>query len=207
MLQRTLSSIIQQHLFKKKAIILYGARQVGKTTLCKDLMSQYPDSHYITCDDPTIIQTLENQSLEQLKRYYGKYKFLIIDEAQRVSNIGITLKLLIDNLPELQIIATGSSSFDLANKINEPLTGRCYIFHLYPLSINEISQTMSFHELEQSIEQRMLHGMYPDVVNSKSEFNLRLLSEQYLYKDVLIHQNIKKSPLLFKILQALALQV
>ncbi len=170
-------------------------------------MSQYPDSHYITCDDPTIIQTLENQSLEQLKRYYGKYKFLIIDEAQRVSNIGITLKLLIDNLPELQIIATGSSSFDLANKINEPLTGRCYIFHLYPLSINEISQTMSFHELEQSIEQRMLHGMYPDVVNSKSEFNLRLLSEQYLYKDVLIHQNIKKSPLLFKILQALALQV
>lgn len=208
MIARTLFKTIQSHLFQKKIIILYGARQVGKTTLCKEVMSRYPDSHYITCDDPTIIQTLENQWIEQLKRYYGKYKLLIIDEAQRVSNIGLTLKMMVDNFPDLQIIATWSSSFELANKVNEPLTGRCYIFHLYPLSMSEIwSSDISFHTLEQSLEQRILHGMYPNIVTTESTFDLRLLSEQYLYKDVLIHQDIKKSPLLLKILQALAFQV
>jgi hypothetical protein len=207
MFERTLSRRIQAQLFQGHIIVLYGARQVGKTTLCKDIQSHYPESHYITCDDPTVVQNLAKQGVEHLRRRYGKHKLLIIDEAQSVENIGITLKLFADHLPEVQIIATGSSSFDLANRISEPLTGRAMFFHLYPLSMAEISTQVSFDVLAGSLPDRILYGMYPHSVLANNRFDLTLLSEQYLYKDVLIHQDIKKSPLLFSLLQALALQL
>jgi len=135
---RDLEKIINENLFKGKIIVLYGARQTGKTTLVKKISKEYQKNIFLNCDELDVRKMLTEKTSTELKNIIGDNKLVIIDEAQRVKNIGITLKLLIDNFPEIQIIAIGSSSFDLANKISEPLTGRKYVFQLYPFSINEL---------------------------------------------------------------------
>lgn len=209
-IKRKIQEKIEKKLFKGKIIIIYGARQVGKTTLIKEIQKKYNNnSIYLNCDEPDIREALTDKTSTELKSFIGEKKLVFIDEAQRVKNIGISLKLLIDNFPQLQIIATGSSSFELSNSMAEPLTGRKYEFYLYPFSVEELSLAYSDIEIKRLLEKRMIFGMYPEIVKNEIEAgeNLSSLAKSYLYKDVLQYQDIKNPEILEKLLQALALQI
>lgn len=208
-LPRTIQSEIEKWLFKNKAIIIYGTRQVGKTTLVRQLMmGRENEALYLNCDQPDIRDALYNKTSTQLKEFIGNKTFIVIDEAQRVENIGITLKLIIDNYPEIQLIATGSSSFDLSNKIKEPLTGRKIEFTLYPFSVEELLSVESKMEFMRLFTGRLVFGTYPGVIRGDEKTTiLRELSETYLYKDILNLQSVKSPELLRRLLQALALQI
>lgn len=211
MIQRTIQKLIEARLFKKKAIIIYGARQVGKTTLIRAMQKKYPaaDTTYINCDEPDLRTTLTEVTSTELKALIGRKKIIFIDEAQRVKNIGITLKLFVDNFPERQIVATGSSSLDLSNSLVEPLTGRKYEFHLFPFSLQELRQKYSALEIKRLLEKRLIFGMYPEIVENpdEAEVLLKSLAGNYLYKDVLQYQSLKRPELLDKLLTALAVQM
>lgn len=209
-IKRIIQRNIEESLFKGKVIIIYGARQVGKTTLVKEIMADSDkESMYLNCDEPDVRAALTNKSSTELKSFIGNAPLIVIDEAQRVLNIGLTLKLLIDNFPDSQIIATGSSSFELSNKIKEPLTGRKLEFCLYPLSIKELTQLYNEIEINRLLAERMVFGMYPGVIfaSDNKEQVLRELATSYSYKDVLAFQDIRKPEILEKLLQALALQI
>ncbi|HOF45026.1 MAG TPA: ATP-binding protein [Candidatus Pacearchaeota archaeon] len=209
-IKRTIQSRLEDKFFKGKVIILYGPRQVGKTTLVKEIQKKnLSNSIYFNCDEPDIREKLESKTSTFLKELIGDKKIIIIDEAQRVKNIGITLKLIIDNFKDVQVIATGSSSFDLANKTTESLTGRKYEFYLYPFSIEELNPEKNKIEIDRTIENRMIYGLYPEVIikSAEAEENIKLIAKSYLYKDILQYQNIKNPNILEKLLQSLALQV
>lgn len=210
-IQRILQEHIEKKLGKGKIIILYGARQVGKTTLVQEILSRYSTSSlYLNCDEPDVRRALTDKTSTELLTFIGQKSFVVIDEAQRVKNIGLTLKLLADTAPQIQIIATGSSSFELSNQIVEPLTGRSYEFHLYPLSLEELQHTYGDTVVQRTIERRLIYGMYPDVVmreGKESEEVIQQIAQQYLYKDILMFQRVKHSEVLEKLLQALALQL
>ena len=208
-IKRTIQSRLEDKFFKGKVIILYGPRQVGKTTLVKEIQKKnLSNSIYFNCDEPDIREKLENKTSTFLKELIGDKKIIIIDEAQRIKNVGITLKLIIDNFKDVQVIATGSSSFDLANKTTEPLTGRKYEFYLYPFSIEELNPEKNKIEIDRTIENRMIYGLYPEVIikSAEAEENIKLIAKSYLYKDILQYQNIKNPNILEKLLQSLALQ-
>lgn len=209
-IKRTIQPKIEERLFKGKIIILYGARRVGKTTLCREILKKYSDSQaYFSCDEPDVRDALTDKTSAELKRFIGNKKLIVIDEAQRVKNIGITLKLLVDNYPETQIIATGSSSFDLANKINEPLTGRNYEFHLFPFSFEELLEDEFAVDPARLLDEKIIYGWYPDIVakDKNRQEELQKLATDYLYKDALLYQNIRKPDVLEKLLRLLALQI
>ena len=209
-IKRTIQSRLEDKLFKGKVIILYGPRQVGKTTLVKEIQKKnLSNSIYFNCDEPDIREKLESKTSTFLKELIGDKKIIIIDEAQRIKNVGITLKLIIDNFKDVQVIAVGSSSFDLANKTTEPLTGRKYEFYLYPFSIEELNPEKNKIEIDRTIENRMIYGLYPEVIikSAEAEENIKLIAKSYLYKDILQYQNIKNPNILEKLLQSLALQV
>jgi len=191
-----------------KVIVLMGPRQVGKTTLLKNNFTT-KDTLWLNGDDPDIRLQLANRSSTFLKKLVQNHSRIIIDEAQRVENIGLTLKLLHDNFPEKKIIATGSSSFELANQINEPLTGRKWEYKLWPISMGEMMQKTSFLEENRLMEHRMVYGWYPEVINNagKEKNILQQLADSYLYKDLLTWEDIKKPQKLETLLQALAFQV
>jgi uncharacterized protein len=209
MFKRKIYSHIKKSLWKGKIILLYWPRQVGKTTLVKELMSEYVDWQYMTCDDPSVRSSLYNPSLQELKVLLAGKTLLIIDEAQRVENIGITLKLIVDTFPQVQVIATWSSSFELAQSISEPLTGRHITFYLYPLSWWELAEQYWPIERKTLYKQCMITWMYPDIINQKEDQReyLQELVNSYLYKDILQFQRLKKSDTIIKLLQALALQI
>jgi hypothetical protein len=207
---RRIQKDLEKALFKGKIVVLYGARQVGKTTLVKKIIEKYKsDSLYLNCDEPDIREALTNKTSIELKSFIGQQKLVIIDEAQRVKNIGLTLKLMADNFPEIQVIATGSSSFELSGKIAEPLTGRKIEFFLYPFSVGELSQIYSPLEMNRLLEEKLVFGMYPGVAfaGPDREKRVRELATSYSYKDVLAYQDIRNPELLEKLLQALALQI
>ena len=209
-IKRDIQDLVTSKLYKGRAVIIYGARQIGKTTLIKRIQDEYHlRSSYLNCDEPDIRESLFNKTSTQLKELVGDSRLVLIDEAQRVKNIGITLKLLIDNFPDVQIIATGSSSFELSNKIAEPLTGRKYEFQLYPFSLRELMQINTRKEINRLLEVRIIKGMYPDVVINKSEsqYILKDITRSYLYRDILQFQTIRNPEVLNKLLQALALQI
>ncbi|MFH1504806.1 MAG: ATP-binding protein [Candidatus Omnitrophota bacterium] len=210
-IERTIKKSIENKLFKGKAIIIYGARQVGKTTLIKEIQKKYSDiSIYLNCDEPDIREAFTNTTSTEIKAFIGDKKLIFLDEAQRIKNIGIALKLIIDNFPAIQVVATGSSSFDLSNQIKEPLTGRKWEFHLYPFSVEELRQKYSELEIQRLLEERIIFGMYPEVAqkgNNEAKDLLKSLAQSYLYKDVLQYQSIKSPEVLEKLLQALALQI
>ena len=210
MIQRIIQKSIQNDLFKGKAIVITGPRQVGKTTLLEALRTENNlDALWLNCDEPDIRLSLENVSSTQLKAMIGKHQLVFIDEAQRVKNIGLTLKLLVDQFKEVQIVATGSSALELANEINEPLTGRKREYHLYPFSTAEMIGSCSELEEKRLLEQRLIYGFYPDIVNDSgnAQRSLMSLSNDYLYKDLLALESIRKPALLEKILLALAFQI
>jgi len=206
---RLIQPAIEKSLYKGKVIVLYGARQVGKTTLIRTLQEKHPgDSLYLNCDEPDIRSSLSDKTSTELRRLLGSKTLILVDEAQRVKNIGLTLKLLVDTFPQIQVIATGSSSFDLSNTISEPLTGRKIEFHLYPLAASEFLAQSSPLEIQRSLEYHMRFGMYPGVVTSDDPAEALLeIARSYLYKDVLEFQTVKNPDLLRRLLQALALQV
>lgn len=204
-IKRILEEKIDKNLFKGKIIILYGARRVGKTTLVKKI----PGSLYLNCDEPDIKDALTNKTSTELKSFIGNNKLIVIDEAQRVKDIGLTLKLMADNFPDTQVIATGSSSFELSNSVIEPLTGRKLEFYLYPFSMEELRFIYSDLEINRLLENRIIYGMYPDIVldSGNRDAYLKELARSYAYKDILAYQNIKNHDALIKLLQALALQI
>ncbi|MBI4235387.1 ATP-binding protein [Candidatus Peregrinibacteria bacterium] len=211
MLERTIFTEVEKRLFKGKVVIVYGARRVGKTTLAKEILLKHghPDG-YFNCEEPDINRALTNKTSTELKKMIGERKLVVLDEAQKVKNIGLTLKLLVDNFPEIQVIATGSSSFDLANETSEPLTGRTFEFKLFPFSLNELKQKYSQLEIGRLLQTFLRFGTYPEVVEADSGFAGELISDitrNYLYKDILEFERLKNPDLVLKLLQALALQV
>ncbi len=211
MIKRLLQERIEACFFKGKAVIVYGARQVGKTTLIKAIQNKFPenDTLYLNCDEPDLRGLLTDVTSTELQALIGRRKIIFIDEAQRIKNIGLTLKLFVDNFPDRQLIATGSSSLDLSNKIVEPLTGRKYEFHLFPFSLPELSQKFSLIELRRILESRIILGMYPEIEEKPDEAQvlLKSLASSYLYKDILQYQDIRRPEILEKLLIALALQI
>jgi predicted AAA+ superfamily ATPase len=208
MIQRTLKDSILKDLFKGKAILLFGPRQSGKSTLMQEVLKNQ-DYLYLNGDDADVREILTNTTATKLKAIIGNKKIVFIDEAQRIQNIGLTLKLFTDQIKEVQILATGSSAFELSNQVNEPLTGRKYEFMLYPLSFSEM---VAYHGLIQEkrlIDHRLIYGYYPEIVTNTSEESrlLKLLANSYLYKDLLMLEQIKKPIILEKLLKALALQI
>ncbi len=209
MITRSIENIIQNKLFSGKAIILLGARQTGKTTLLKKIFANNSDCLWFNADEPDTIALFENATSSRLKLFFGNKKIIVIDEAQRIENIGLKLKLITDQSVGIQVIATGSSAFELANNINEPLTGRKWEYRLFPLSFGEMVEHHSFLEENRLLPHRMNYGYYPEVVTSVGNEKevLKQLSESYLFKDILMWERIKKPEKLIKLLQALAYQV
>lgn len=210
MIQRKTEEILVKRLFRGKAILLFGARQVGKTTFVRNMAEKSGKSvMHINGDEPDVRELMTSISSAQLKNYIGNHELVIIDEAQRIPNIGLTLKLLTDNFPEIQVIATGSSSLDIANEAKEPLTGRKFEYNLFPFSFQELVNHHGLLEEKRQLEQRLIYGSYPEIVENPadSEELLNLIADSYLYKDLLLIETIKRPKLLAKILKALALQV
>lgn len=205
---RILENEIKPKIGKGKAIIIIGPRQVGKTTLLKKIMDNEVYL-FLDGDDPTVRNLLANANTEQLKSIIGQHKTVFIDEAQRIENIGLTMKIITDQFKDVQLFASGSSAFELSNKINEPLTGRKWEFHLYPISWNELENSYGFVKATQQLELRILYGMYPEVITNIGQEKdvLGQLANSYLYKDVLAFGGIRKPDVLEKLLQALALQI
>jgi len=193
----------------RKAVILLGARQVGKTTLVSSLFADRKDVLWLNGDTSNARLLLTAHSVEQLRVIIGKHNLLVIDEAQRVPDIGVVLKLIIDNIPSVKIVATGSSSLDLASATAEPLTGRKRQFTLFPFSFAEMALHHGLLSERNLIPHRLIYGYYPDIVNSPSEERhlLQELSDSYLYKDILALDKIKKSEQLTRLLRALAFQI
>ena len=210
MYYRDLLSVIKDKCFRHKAILILGARQVGKTTLLKQFMQEQTDEVlYLNCDEAITVSLLTNRNIQQLQTLIGTAKIVVIDEAQKVDNIGLTLKMIVDNIPDVQVIATGSSAFELRNRLNEPLTGRKYEYRLFPISTNEIHKTAGYLDVQRQLESRLIYGSYPDILVNGAEAHelLNALTDSYLYKDILASDNLRKPELLDKLLKALAFQV
>ena len=209
MIKRVLEDKIGERVFKRKAIVLLGPRQVGKTTLLKNLGISADSVVWLNGDELDVHTLMNSINQGNVKMLMGNKNVLVIDEAQRIENIGIKLKIIIDNFPEIQVIATGSSSFDLANRINEPLTGRKWEYQLFPFSFEEMVNHHGLLEEKRLLKQRLVFGYYPEVVTHPGEEieRLKLLTSSYLYKDVLLWERIHKSDKLTRLLQALALQM
>ncbi|MFN0216309.1 MAG: ATP-binding protein [Saprospiraceae bacterium] len=210
MIQRILDQTVQQRLFGGKTILILGPRQVGKTTLARRLSNLYPDQIlWLNGDDPETVQILQKASLSRLKSLVGTNKLIIIDEAQRIPGIGTTLKLMHDNLPERQVLVTGSSALDLSEQTSEPLTGRKWEYLMLPLSFGELVAHHGLINERGMRNHRLVFGSYPEIVNSPGNERelLNLLSNAYLYKDLFRLEQLQKPALLENIVRALAFQL
>jgi predicted AAA+ superfamily ATPase len=214
MIRRNVFDKIHDNLFQDRVIILFGTRRVGKTTLVNQIIQHQKGlgkrCSYLNCDLLSVKQGLETTNEQLLKRFVDDIDIVTIDEAQNVNNIGQILKIIHDEFPKIQVIATGSSSFDLANKIGEPLVGRSRTFVLYPFSTWELSKENGAFVIDASMENFLRFGTYPSIYglseNSQKE-ELENLVNGYLYKDILAFENIKHSDQILKLLQCLALQL
>lgn len=211
-IQRDLKAVLDSKIGKGKVLLLIGPRQVGKTTLLKNMLESVSTEKKVqfwNCDESDVRQFLSEANSAKLKSFVGNSDFIVIDEAQRVKDIGLTIKLLHDSFPNVQLAVTGSSSLDLSNSINEPLTGRKFEYNLFPFSTNELVNHTSMLEEMRLLKNRLVYGFYPDVVNNPGEEKeiLTNIVNSYLYKDVFEFQDIRKSSVIEKLVQALALQV
>jgi predicted AAA+ superfamily ATPase len=209
MYPRDITTNLDRWISKKEILILFGARQVGKTTLLKEILKTKQNAILLNCEIPAIADIIESRDLSQIKSLFEDNDIIALDEAQKIRNIGSILKLIFDELPQYKIIATGSSSFELANKITEPLTGRNIKFRLYPLSINELKQAKNWLWIMENMNNLIIYGTYPGIIDmggTDRQLKLSELASDYLYQDVLMHENIRNPALLRKLLKALALQ-
>ena len=205
-----MAATIKSEMFGRKVIIITGPRQTGKTTMARGIAEgSGVKFKWFNADEPDVRAWLTNPTSTQLRSLFGDVKLVIIDEAQRILNIGITLKLAVENIPDVQVIATGSSALELAGGINEPLTGRKWEYSLYPLSFKELSLNSSLMDEKRLLEHRMVFGYYPEVVNNpgREVDLLNSLTSSYLFKDILSLEQVRKPALVEKLLQALAFQI
>ena len=210
MIIRRIQDLVEKRLHTGKAIVLLGARQVGKTTILRQLTKGKEEETLWLNGDETDVQLLfENASVERFKSVFGKSKYVVIDEAQRIADVGLRLKLITDGIPEVQLLVSGSSSFDISNALNEPLTGRKWEFQLFPISFGEMVNHTQILTETRMLPHRLVFGYYPDVVNHLGdEFEvLNQLVDSFLYKDILMLEQLKKSEAVVKLLKALAYQV
>ncbi|NLN33521.1 MAG: ATP-binding protein [Flavobacteriaceae bacterium] len=204
---------LRNHLISKwdsgKVILVTGPRQVGKTTLIHSLCREKGNYLFLNGDDPEDRVLLEDAGEKKLRQIIGDHTGIFIDEAQRIKNIGILLKIIHDRIDNVSVLASGSSVIGLNEEINEPLTGRKCEFNLFPFSWEEMNQHFGYLENQKNLSSYLIYGMYPEVITHPNEKEdiLKELSKSYLYKDLLQHKGIRKPELLDKILLALALQV
>ncbi len=209
MINRTLLPLIRRKIGRGKAIMIVGPRQVGKTTLIMNELSG-ADFQFFDGDDPAIRLILDTPNTEKIRELIGGKKIVFIDEAQRINGIGLTLKIITDQFKDVQLWISGSSSFSLFNELSEPLTGRKWEYELFPISWEEYEDHVGYLKAEQDLENRLIYGMYPDVLNNdygEEKEILRNLVNSYLYRDILTHGEIRKPEILEKLVQALALQI
>ena len=208
MIKRDLYKTLNSKFNKGKAIVLLGPRQVGKTTLIKKCLAG-KDFLFLNGDDPEIRDLLENAGVSKLKAIIGKNTTVFIDEAQRIKDIGLIAKMITDQFSKVQLILSGSSALEISHSTQESLTGRKFEYHLFPISWEEFENHVGYIEASAQLEERLIFGMYPDILNHRSEARdvLKQLTSSYLYKDVLSLTGIKKPDLLDKLLKALALQL
>lgn len=209
-LQRVAYVNIEKWLSNHKALVLIGARQVGKTTLVNQLIENSNEKAlYLTGDEANVQNILSTASLAQLKDLIGTNKLLVIDEVQRIDNAGLLLKRIVNNFKTVKLIATGSSALEISDKIFEPLTGRHILLHLYPFSLFELYKDANIIAINENLPFHLVHGFYPEICTNRidAELLLKNLASQYLYKDVLIWKDIRKPELLDKLLQLLAYQM
>ncbi len=209
MVKRIIEKNIIERFFKGKVILIFGPRQVGKTTLLKSITVSKNNVQWYNADEIEVQELFAQASLINFKNFIQSGSIIVIDEAQNIKDIGLKLKIIVDNIPNVQLLVSGSSSFELVNHTAEPLTGRKYEYMLYPFSFEEMAQYHGTFEEHKHLKRRMVYGYYPEVVLNETEAKdlLKLLTHSYLYKDILIWQKIKKSDKLIKLLQALAYQI
>lgn len=213
-IERWIAQEIQNKLSLKKGkiIILYGARQVGKTSLAEKILKHLKKKILnLKGEEEQVSKVFSSRSLEQMKSFVSGYDVLFIDEAQKIKNIGLNLKILHDSLPHLKIIVTGSSSFELASAIHEPLTGRNWTYHLYPIAFCEMKNYWNNYELSQKMKDSLIYGSYPELFSlenilDKQEY-LHSLSRDYLYKDIFEVEGVRSSQKIKKLLKLLAFQI
>jgi predicted AAA+ superfamily ATPase len=208
MIRRTITERIKSKLNRGKAIIIVGPRQVGKTTLIRELIKD-EDFLFFDGDDPSTRTLLDTPNTKQIESLLKHKKVLFIDESQRINNIGLTVKIIIDQIKDVQVWVSGSSSFYIFDEFNESLTGRKWEYQLYPISWEEFENHEGYLSAERQLEDRLVYGMYPEVINHPGEEAeiLQELTSSYLYKDILAYGGIKKPEILDKLVKALALQV
>ena len=209
---RTLQAKIEERLAPGKAVLIYGARRVGKTILLKEIFNKIEGKKMLLIGEDMDVQNmLQNRSVHHYRQLFEGMNLLAIDEAQSIPEIGSVIKLIIDEIPHIQVIATGSSSFDLLNKIGEPLVGRASQFLLTPFSIREIAQKQNGMELRQNLENRIVYGSYPEVVgmtsNTMKEEYLRDIVNAYLLKDILAIDGLRNTAKMNRLLQLVAFQI
>ncbi|MCE6988593.1 ATP-binding protein [Dyadobacter sp. CY323] len=210
MIDRNQLQYALKHLFTGKAFIIYGPRQAGKTTFSEKLLDVVGKKALrLNGDDADIRELFTKPNATLLERIIGNNEVILIDEAQRINDVGLVIKIMVDQFKDVQVIATGSSSFELAGNINEPLTGRRYEMQLLPLSYGELVGHTDFLTEQRLLEQRLIYGSYPEIIidPDNAEKHLKLIANSYLYKDLLILEEIKKPVLLEKIVKAIALQI
>lgn len=210
MIRRIINQSVSADFFQGKVIAVLGPRQVGKTTLLSQLSIPSAETLWLNCDNIDDCQVLENQTTTGLQQLVGSKRYVVIDEAQRVNNIGLTLKMMADTFRnQVQVVVTGSSSLELSNQINEPATGRIFEYRLYPFSLEELSLHYSAREERRLLEQRLVYGCYPEVVTRPDQAKriLTTIANNYLYKDLLSYNGIRKPEVLSRLLQALSMQV
>lgn len=202
---------VLKHLKPGKVVVIFGPRRVGKTTLIKKLLENENNFISVTGEDIFVQKVLSSQSLDTLKRFVGSKNLLVIDEAQEIPNIGMNLKLIVDQIPNVRVIATGSSAFDLDHKTGEPLTGRKHTLKMLPISQKELNQLENLSETKANLESRLIYGSYPEVVTSFSDEDKKAylfeLVSSYLLKDILMYEDVKKSKKMIDLLVLIAFQI
>jgi predicted AAA+ superfamily ATPase len=208
MIKRTLSPVLKKRFNKGKAILVLGPRQVGKTTLLRESLAK-KDFLFLDGDDTEIRSLLLKAGKSKLKAIIGNYKWVFIDEAQRIPDIGLIAKIITDQFKDVQLLISGSSALEINQSTQESLTGRKFEYQLYPISWEEFEDHVGYVEASAQLEERLIYGMYPDVINNRHDARevLKHLTSSYLYKDVLSLTGIKKPEVLEKLLKALALQL
>jgi uncharacterized protein len=212
-INRKIKNEIFKNINKGKVIRIYGLRRSGKTTLCKEILKELgiQDTAYYNCEILRNKEIFETTDPDKIKDYINGQKLIVLDEAQNISNIGLTLKVMVDTYPDIQIIATGSSSFELANQTGEPLVGRNFTYNLFPVSITELKDNKVNLNNSHNLENWLRFGMMPDIFSGKNDLDkknyLDDIATSYLFKDILEYENVKSSSVLVRLLKALAFQV